>query len=159
MPDRALLLAFAPPSSSLALLLASLVLLVGCAGAPRAPVADPVAELRDLEARRTAAMQRADVAALEPLFAPGLRYGHANGVVEDGAALLARLRSGALRYERLDARDLDVTFAGDAALVRGIADVRAKGPAGAIDATLVYLAVYAQTDGRWQLVAYQSAAR
>ncbi|HEX6945276.1 MAG TPA: nuclear transport factor 2 family protein [Casimicrobiaceae bacterium] len=149
----------APPLAVLASLVVSLVPLSGCAGISRGRIADPVAELQDLETRRATAMVGADVATLERLFAPELRYGHANGVTETRSELLARLRSGALRYERLELRDLDVRLAGDVALVRGFAAVRAVGTAGKVDATLAYLGVYVYRDGRWQLVAYQSTPR
>jgi hypothetical protein len=108
--------------------------LSGCVATTGRP-ADPSAELRDLESRRAAALVSADVATLE------------------------RLRSGALRYERVEPRDVDVRLAGEVALVRGVADVRALGTAGHVDATLAYLGVYARRDGRWQLVAYQSTLR
>jgi hypothetical protein len=149
----------ASPIAVLAAVFASLAPLFGCAGVTRDRAADPVAELRDLETRRAVAMVGADVATLERLFAPELRYGHANGAIESRSELLGRLRSGALRYERLEPRDLDVRLAGDVALVRGLAAVRALGTAGKVDATLAYLAVYVNRDGRWQLVAYQSTPR
>jgi hypothetical protein len=107
--------------------------------------------------RRLPAQVAADVPRLERLFAAELRFGHPNGAVDDKASLLGRVASGALRYERLAVRDLSVQPAGGAALVRGTADVRAVGPSGPVDATLTYLAVWTRRDGRWELLAYQSA--
>jgi ketosteroid isomerase-like protein len=50
-----------------------------------------------------------------------------------------------------------VQTAGDVALVRGTADLRAVGPSGPVDVTLAYLAAWVRHDGAWQLLAYQSA--
>jgi hypothetical protein len=153
-----------------AVLAIALVGTAGCAGAPAsrhtvgsvadgppgAP-ADVDADLRALEAERARALVAADVATLERLLAPELRYGHANGVVESRAQFLERLGSGALRYERVEPTVVTVQTAGDAALVRGTVALRALGPTGAVDATLAYLAVHVRRDGRWQLLGYQSA--
>jgi hypothetical protein len=117
-----------------------------------------VAEIESLERERAAAQVAADVPRLERLFAAELRYGHSNGAIDDKTSLLDRVASGAVRYEQLEVRDLSVQPAGGgAALVRGTARVRAVGPSGAVDATLTYLAVWTRRDGRWELLAYQSA--
>lgn len=142
---------------TVARLLAAAVAIGACAVTTAGASRDVTAELRARELQRATATVAADTATLESLFASELQYGHANGVVDSKSALLAQLRSGTLRYERILLDGLTVQSAGDAALVRGRSAVRASGAKGAINRTLTYLAVYVWRDGRWQLVAYQSA--
>lgn len=134
----------------------------GGAGGNGAAVDSPAnagAALRALEAERGRALVAVDVPSLERVLAPDLLYGHSNAFVETRSDLIARLRSGELRYLGFVPAVTTVQVTGDTALLRGTAAVRRATPSGPVDMALVYLAVYARRDGRWQMMGYQSTAQ
>jgi len=84
--------------------------------------------LAEDEARRQAAVADsalhgallgADVKALEPLLDDGFVWVHSDGHRLTGSQLLEQLRSGALRYTKLDRSDVSVSIHGSTAVVRG----------------------------------------
>ena len=58
-----------------------------------------------LEAQRTSAMVNADVIALDALMLESCRHVHSNGFVDTKHSYLEKLRSGAVRYLRMDASE------------------------------------------------------
>ena len=144
------------------LALASLAVLLFLPAAPVAGQAaaaegnSPRQQIRDLEARRFAAMVRADGAELGRLLADDLTYGHSSGQLDTKASLLAALASGKLRYESLVPGDETVRIYADTAVGTGEVAVRAQAGDQKLDATLRFTDVWVQQDGRWRLVAWQS---
>lgn len=130
------------------LALAALALVLACAGAP------PGAEL---DARRREALVRADLAVLGELLDDGLRYGHANGVLDTKAELLAQLGSGELRYRAIRVEASQAREVGGACVVSGLQSVEVTARGREIASRSVFTAVYAKQGGRWRLIAYQSA--
>jgi hypothetical protein len=125
----------------------ALLLVLGCASLP------PVALV---DAQRREALVNADVAALRALFADGLRYGHANGVVETKAELLEGLGSGRLDYRAIRVEDSETREVGGAWVVTGRQTIDVTSDGRELTSHSVFTAVYTQSGGRWQLVAYQS---
>ena len=76
-----------------------------CARAPRLK-ANPDEEVEQVERRRFAAMVAQDIAALEPLLADDLTYGHSNGEFQNKAEFLETIRGGRLRYEAIGVQGL-----------------------------------------------------
>jgi hypothetical protein len=159
---------------TLAPLLLSIPLVVACAAEPTARppgagrhadshaagIEDPrmVEELRAVERARLEAMVAADAPALERMLGDELQYGHSTGVLHTKPELIALLASGKLDYLALRPRTLDVRAHAGTALLSGIVEVEANAGPRHLAAALRFLAAYARRDGRWQLVAYQSAA-
>jgi uncharacterized protein (DUF885 family)/ketosteroid isomerase-like protein len=112
--------------------------------------------VEEVERRRFAAMVAQDVAALEPMLAPELRYVHSNAEVEGKAQFLETIGSGRLRYLSIDVRELDVRRHGDAAIITGLISARGASSSGPVDLELRYTDAYVNRDGRWQLFAWQS---
>jgi hypothetical protein len=125
----------------------ALLLVLGCASLPPVEVVD---------AQRREALVNADVAALRALFADGLRYGHANGVVESKAELLEGLGSGRLDYRAIRVEESEARELASAWVVTGQQTIEVTSAGREITSHSVFTAVYAQSGGRWQLIAYQS---
>lgn len=121
---------------------------------------DPVrAEVLQTENARVQATLRADLPALEPMLADDLTYCHASGVVDSKSQLLAKIKSGELKYEMFQHRDPAVRVYGDTAVITGVTALRLGAPAqgGApMEAVMRFTAVYVRQSGRWQQVAWQT---
>lgn len=119
-------------------------------------MANPSAEVLEVERARVAALVRDDYAALEGIFADDLTYVHSNGTVESKSEYLATLRSGRLKYTALDHADQVVRVFGDAALLQGTSAVRAISAGTESTVRLRFTMLYVRKGGRWQLVTWQS---
>jgi Domain of unknown function (DUF4440) len=94
------------------------------------------------EAARFAAMSANDLEALDSLLENDLHYVHANGVVEDKAEFLRKIRSGERRYRRFDSRHRQVRHEGSFTFVFGEAEVEVNTKAGLVQNVLAYTAIY-----------------
>ncbi len=121
----------------------------------RSPL-DPSASLLRADAERRQAMVEVNLPALTAMLAPELSYGHANGVVEDRAALLASLDSGRLKYGGIRPVDINARVFGATGIVVASAHVVVTANGAAHELDLGYTATYLKRAGRWQLVAYRS---
>ena len=113
-------------------------------------------EIRQLETRRFEAMLRGDVSALEQILSDDLTYTHANAVFETKAEFLGKMKSGQLKYETFEPEDLRVRVYGTAAVITGIARVKVQVGGNPLSFRLRFTDVYAQQNGRWQMVAWQA---
>jgi ketosteroid isomerase-like protein len=114
-------------------------------------------DVRAVERERVRAVVAADTAALGRLLGNDLTYTHSTAWVETKAQFLESLRSGALKYEKMDHRDVQARVYGAAAVLIGLSDVRVHSPrAGQVEMQIRFTAVYVNRDGRWQMVAWQS---
>jgi hypothetical protein len=119
---------------------------------------DSIQQVQRVERQRFAAMTSQNFAALEPLLADELSYGHSTGLMQTKPQFLEGLRSGQFRYEAIDLREFHVRQYGDVAIGTGLANVRVSlSGAPAVTFDLSYLDTYVQRDGRWQLTNWQSA--
>jgi ketosteroid isomerase-like protein len=139
----------------IALLLLPVSSLGGCA-ARATTAAGPLEAVTALERARFAALQANDLPALETMLAPDLRYCHSTGVCETRAEFLAALRSGQMRYRRIEVLALEPRAVGDAVLIHGRLDLEAEMRGNAVAMQLVYTDLYTLREGRWQLIAWQS---
>ncbi|WP_167061949.1 nuclear transport factor 2 family protein [Burkholderia sp. Ax-1719] len=118
-----------------------------------------VALIRALEEQRRVAMLAADTLALEALFDEGLVYVHSTGGRDSRASYLAKLSSGAMRYEAVTLDVSDIAVRERFALLGGAmaATVRISG---AKPATLAiasrYESVWMLSADGWRMVAIQS---
>ncbi len=124
-----------------------LLLALGCASLPPVELVD---------AQRREALVNADVAALRVLFADGLRYGHANGMVQDKAELLEGLGSGQLDYRAIRIEESEARELAGAWVVTGRQTIEVTSGGRDVTSHSVFTAVYTRDGRRWQLVAYQS---
>jgi ketosteroid isomerase-like protein len=137
-------------------------MLVAIVFVARSFVASPAAndaqkEILDLESRRFHAMQEVDVATLNEILSDDLTYTHSNGWQQTKAEVIGVLGSGELKYLSITTRDLKVRVYGESAVVTGHAMVRIKARGEEETLNICYLDVYVKQEGRWQMVAWQSA--
>ncbi|HJS21254.1 MAG TPA: nuclear transport factor 2 family protein [Steroidobacteraceae bacterium] len=125
-------------------------------GACAAIQANPDESVEQVERRRFAAMVAQDLAALEPLLAEDLTYGHSNGAFENKSEFLETIREGRLRYEAIGVQELAVRQYGNVAIVTGRILISGRAGTGPVMLNLRYTDAYVKRDGRWQLVAWQS---
>ncbi|UXM92504.1 nuclear transport factor 2 family protein [Paenarthrobacter sp. JL.01a] len=119
------------------------------------PIHDPQSLIRRLEETRYTAALEPDLATFEGLCHPQLVYSHSGGNRDSRTEYLDKLRTGALRYRRIE-HDIDnILIIGDTALVFGqmSADVTVNGTDKTINNRS--LAVWVQDAGNWKFAAYQ----
>jgi ketosteroid isomerase-like protein len=116
-------------------------------------LAGNVAEFNQMRFRL---MVQNDVAALETLLADDLVYIHTTGKMETKQQFLDSLRSGALRYRSIEPSETVVRTAGDGAIVTGRAKAAVTNRGADREFDIRYTAVYRSTEGRWQLMSWQS---
>jgi ketosteroid isomerase-like protein len=98
-----------------------------------------------------------DEAALDKLLAGDLTYTHSTGDTDSKKVFVANLKSGALRYHKIDHESMDVRVYGNTAVLTTsarIATSRKGGPQN--PAHLRFLHVWVLQKGAWQLAAHQS---
>ena len=134
---------------------AALVLL---AGATRllAQVPPGASAVLAAERRWTEALVKADVDALDRLYADDLVYVHSGGNVETKAQFLDRMRKGGLKYQKVELVDPRVRVFGAAAVVNGAFDVSVLVDGQPMNHRVIYTHVYAERNGEWRLVAHQT---
>ena len=76
-----------------------------------------IAEIRDLEERRYAAMKAGDIDVLEDLLHDDLAYMHSTGDLESKEGYLGGLRAGTSAYKRIDYDDQTIRVHDDLAMV------------------------------------------
>lgn len=113
--------------------------------------------LRAADDERVAAMIAADAARLNAVFSDELRYAHSTGDVDTKATFIDSIVSGRTKYEAIQYAQRSFSFpAPGVALVHGRAEVRVATPKARIEATLSFLSVWREEQGRWRFFAWQS---
>lgn len=97
-----------------------------------------------------------DFAAIERITSPGLIYSHSDGVIDTQAAFLKRLK-GASNYQAIDFSRMEVKLFGDVAILTARARFQVLADGKQIDNDLAYTHVYQKTNGKWVMIAHQSA--
>ena len=116
---------------------------------------DP-AVLDEVDASRFRAMIAADAAALDRVLADDLVYTHTTGRVDTKQAFIDSLTSGNISYEAISTRDTVARVYGDVAVITGSADFEVSAGSQQLAFPIRFTEVYEWSDGRWQLVAWQS---
>ena len=120
------------------------------------------AQILMAEKERYAAMTKPDVATLAPMLSSDLVYAHSTGKLQSKTELLADLKSGAMRYRKIDASAPMVRFYSEIAIVNGVGDFEVSVNNRDQKARLLFTAVYFLKgeilDRRWQLTSWHSSA-
>jgi ketosteroid isomerase-like protein len=116
----------------------------------------PEDEIRAADARRMAAMVRADVQELGSLLADELTYTHSSGQVETREQLLATISSGKLDYVSMVPSEDQVRVYGNTAVRTGRADVKVRAGGQENVLALRFTEVWVKGEGGWRLVVWQS---
>ena len=117
-------------------------------------------EILVLESRRIAAMVGQDMTTLDTMLADDLSYTHSNGTTDTKASFMELVRNPGDhgRYLGVDYRQEAAVALGDAAIVRGIAQITLEGTGGKPDRSypVLFLDVWERRGGAWRLVAWQA---
>jgi ketosteroid isomerase-like protein len=113
-------------------------------------------EIRAAETNRFRALTEGDLPTLERSLSDDLVYTHASGWRQTKREFLASLRSGELVYHSFTSDGLKIRVFGSSVVVTGDAVVKVRAKGQELNVSLLYLEVYAEQDGRWQLAAWQS---
>jgi len=108
------------------------------------------------EDERKIAMIRADVAALEDLFAQDATYVHSNGLAQTRAGLIAMLTKRELRYLNFDIQEPEYREYGGTVVCTGMQSISLTSSGKPFTSNSRFTIVYATIDGRPRVVAYQS---
>ena len=105
------------------------------------------------------AVVKKDYAVLDRVLADDLAYTHSDGRLDNKKNYVESLRSGKQTYDAAEHQSIDVRLIGkDVALVRSrLRMTAAAAGKRAVPANFSTLRVYQLKNGRWQMVAHQSA--
>jgi uncharacterized protein (TIGR02246 family) len=123
--------------------------------------ADAAGEVETAEQAWAKAVVENDLAALETLLADDLYYSHSNFAVDTKRSYIDALKSGKARYYAIDLDSTEVRLVDDrTALAMSVGHYETRAADGSRQAaTLKTLHVFRKNDGRWQLIAHQSARK
>ena len=120
--------------------------------------ADSKAEVEKAERSFGESIVRGDVATLEKLLAFDLVYTHSSGARDTHSSFIENIRTGKLKYEKMEYSKIESQMLrDDVAFVAARAEVRVIASGKPNDMKLSLLHVFVMRQGRWQLVAHQSA--
>lgn len=114
-----------------------------------------VAQIRELENRRYAAMLASDVSTLDALLSDRLVYCHSNAERDTKATYLERVRNKTFIYESLEHPEENIIVTSDAAVVVGAMIGKGLWGGKIHELRNAALAVWAREAEGWRLVAYQ----
>ena len=114
-------------------------------------------EIDQIEDARYDAMIRGDLASLASILADEFVYHQPTGNVATKASYIEQIRSGEVKIRKVERYGVKIHFYGDVATAMGSTrlDLELKGKRSEVD--LYYLNIWVLRDGRWQIVARQSA--
>jgi ketosteroid isomerase-like protein len=115
-------------------------------------------EVQAVEREWAAAIQSAAGAAkLESLLSSDLAYLHANGVVDDKASYIAKIKSGRQKYTGVTPSNVKIkVFNGDTGVLTARMRMQGTNANGPFDDQVLMTHVWVKTNGRWQLAAHQT---
>lgn len=105
---------------------------------------------------RYRAMLAADILALDTVLSPDLTYTHSNGVTDDKAAFLEKLRRGEVVYQACQRETHRFQTYADVALLHGTVRLKAQVSSRPVELHNHYLTVWVRVGARWQLRAWAS---
>ncbi|MCS6805026.1 MAG: nuclear transport factor 2 family protein [Acidobacteriota bacterium] len=112
--------------------------------------------VRMAQIRRFEAMMRGQVKLLERLLDDDLTYTHSSGIVDTKADLLHSLQAGAIRYDSIEADDIQIRLYGQTAVVTGQARMKVRRQGQPLDFRVRFTEVYVKRNNQWLLIAWQS---
>lgn len=111
--------------------------------------------IRQLLNEISAALGRADTAALDRIYADDYTLVNESGVLTTKAPRLAAIKSGELKYESVGFDEVSVRLYGDTAVATYRVASKGQSKGQAIGGQFRATSTYVKVKGRWQLVAAQ----
>ncbi|WP_345812774.1 nuclear transport factor 2 family protein [Paraburkholderia sp. PREW-6R] len=113
--------------------------------------------IRGLERERFRAMVDGDGPSLDALIADNVSYVHTNGKRETKRQFIDGITAGRRRYRQIEVQSQDVLPVGrETCVVTGRALIEMEANNGALLFPIAYIAIHAQEEGHWRLIAWQA---
>jgi ketosteroid isomerase-like protein len=110
----------------------------------------------DLDRQRMNAMARKDIAALNALLADELVYTHSSARLDTKQSLIGAMESGATVYTSVEPSDVKAVDCGNVVVLTGSARIQVTSQGKPNAFSVRFTDVYADKNGQWQMVAWQS---
>lgn len=122
-----------------------------------AMVAKVIEAIRGLERDRFRAMVEGNGQQLHALLSDNVIYVHTNGKRESKQQFIDGITAGRRRYRQIEVQSQEVLPVGrEACVITGRALIEMEANNGALLFPIAYMAVQAQEDGKWRLIAWQA---
>lgn len=109
-----------------------------------------------LDKRRMHAMAAKDYATLNAVLADELIYTHSSARLDTKQSLIGNMQSGSTVYTSVEPSDVKAQDLGDVVVLTGIAHIKVVSNGTPNAFSVRFTDVYAQRDGRWQMMTWQS---
>ena len=119
--------------------------------------ADDSQAILQAEKQWMAAIQKPDAAALEKLLHIQLIYGHSTGITDSKASYIGKVASGKQKYAGVEQEIVKMQQVGETYIVHAKMHMFGVNQNGKFDDRLMLMQTWIKRDGRWQLVAHQTA--
>ncbi len=110
--------------------------------------------IRKLVTERDQAIQNADIAAIERIYADDYVVTNAAGLMRTKAQVIEDFKAGALKIESISSDDVNVRQHGDTAIVTGRTTTKGKDRGRDVTGENRFTQVYMRRNGQWQIVAF-----
>ena len=118
------------------------------------PSENPEPAIRKLVTERDQAIQGADVATIDRIYADDYISTSSSGLMRTKAQVIEDFKSGALKIESISSDDVNVRQHGDTVIVTGRMTSKGKDRDREVSGENRFTQVYVRKNGRWQLVAF-----
>ena len=119
-------------------------------------VDDVKTQILDLEHQRQQAQLRGDWQTIARLNAPDFSEIAGTGLIRTGAQNAEAMRSGVLKFDKVDYSDQEVRLYGSVAIVTGIGHRSGSFGGSAFEQRFRYTRIYARQEGGWRVVFAQT---
>ncbi len=123
---------------------------------PAVRAADPELEVRNAEKAWTNAVTSRDFASLEKILGGKLIYAHSTGAIQSKEQYLARLRSGAQKYDKIEFESMRIVPYGSSAVSHSIIRMTGTSDGKPFNDRVMMLDVWERQDDAWRLAAHQT---
>jgi hypothetical protein len=112
--------------------------------------------IQELETRRWQAMIDADLAALDELLHPNLRYTHSTAAVDSKESYMKAIERGVFDYREVDNSEVEIQTFDGLALVNGTAEIKVVAREKEFLLRSRYTCVWLEGSEGWQFLAWQN---
>jgi ketosteroid isomerase-like protein len=124
-----------------------------------APSGSEAAEIKKAETAWTTAVSKSDASAVARLLSDDLVYAHSTGLAENKSQYLAKLKTGAQKYDSIQYSDQKIRIFGNTAVVNGTFRMTGSTNGVPFDNTLLVTHVWVKQGNDWKLVSHQTTKK
>ena len=110
----------------------------------------------DLDKKRMTAMAQKDITTLNRVLSDDLIYTHSSARLDTKQSLIGNMESGSAVYTAVEPSDVKAQDLGDTVVLTGSCRISVMSQGRPNSFSVRFTDVYANKDGQWQMVAWQS---